>query len=104
LTSALDSFAFGQKLIPPAPISFPQFENLYYYYYYYYSNGRYIDYLSLTYATNKNKILKSHWLGRYARVVDHLAAKDVAQCAPLGGGYILYPIIIIIIIIIAVGI
>jgi hypothetical protein len=25
-------------------------------------------------------------LGRYARVVDHLAVRDVAQGAPLGGG------------------
>jgi len=27
----------------------------------YFPNGRYIDYLSLTYATNKNKILKLHY-------------------------------------------
>jgi len=26
--------------------------------YIFFSNGRYIDYLSLTYATNKNRILK----------------------------------------------
>jgi len=34
----------------------------YYVYIYllYFPNGRYIDYLSLTYATNKNKILKFH--------------------------------------------
>jgi len=25
-------------------------------------------------------------LGRYARIVDHLAVRDVAQGAPLGGG------------------
>jgi len=29
-----------------------------------------------------------HQLGRYARIVDHLAVKNVAQCAPLGGGSI----------------
>jgi len=27
-----------------------------------------------------------NWLGRYARVVDHLAVENVAQGAPLGGG------------------
>jgi hypothetical protein len=26
------------------------------------------------------------WLGRYAKIVDHLAVKNVAQGAPLGGG------------------
>jgi hypothetical protein len=31
------------------------------------------------------------WLGSYARVVDHLAIKNVAQGAPLGGGCTLYP-------------
>ena len=30
-------------------------------------------------------------LGRYARVVDHLAIRDVAQGAPLGGGSTLHP-------------
>ena len=30
-------------------------------------------------------------LGRYARVVDHLAVRDVAQGAPLGGGSTLDP-------------
>ena len=30
-------------------------------------------------------------LGRYARVVDHLAVRDVAQGAPLGGGSTLHP-------------
>jgi hypothetical protein len=29
-------------------------------------------------------------LGRYAGVVDHLAVRDVAQGAPLGGGSTLY--------------
>jgi hypothetical protein len=28
------------------------------YFIYYFTNGRYVDYLSLTYATNKNRILK----------------------------------------------
>jgi len=27
-----------------------------------------------------------NWLGHYARVVDHLVVKNVAQGAPLGGG------------------
>jgi len=27
-----------------------------------------------------------NWLGRHAGVVDHLAVKNVAQGAPLGGG------------------
>jgi hypothetical protein len=27
-------------------------------FYFYFTNGRYIDYLSLTYATNKNRIFK----------------------------------------------
>ena len=30
-------------------------------------------------------------LGRYARFVDHLAVRDVAQGAPLGGGSTLHP-------------
>ena len=30
-------------------------------------------------------------LGRYASVVDHLAVRDVAQGAPLGGGSTLHP-------------
>jgi len=32
-----------------------------------------------------------NWLGRCARVVDHLAIKNVAQGAPLGGGSTLQP-------------
>jgi hypothetical protein len=36
-------------------------------------------------------ILLINWLGRYARVVDHLAVKNVAQGAPLGGGSTLHP-------------
>ena len=32
-----------------------------------------------------------HWLGRYARFVDHLAVRDVAQGATLGGGSTLFP-------------
>jgi hypothetical protein len=35
-------------------------------------------------------ILLIDLLGRYARVVDHLAVKDVAQGAPLGGGSTLH--------------
>jgi hypothetical protein len=31
------------------------------------------------------------WLGRYARVIDHLAVKTVDQGAPLGGGSTLHP-------------
>ena len=31
-------------------------------------------------------ILLIKWLGRYVRVVDHLAVGNVAQGAPLGGG------------------
>jgi hypothetical protein len=31
-----------------------------------------------------------NWLGRYARVVDHLAVKNVAHDAPLGGGSTLH--------------
>jgi len=38
-------------------------------------------------------------LGRYARVVYHLAVRKVVQDAPLGGGSTLHPIIIRIIII-----
>jgi len=30
-------------------------------FYFYFPNGRYIDYLSLTQATNKTKILKVHY-------------------------------------------
>ena len=32
---------------------------------FYFPNGRYIDYLSLTYATDKNKILKLHYTRKY---------------------------------------
>jgi len=32
-------------------------------------------------------------LRRYARVVDHIAARDVAQGAPLEGGSTLHPIL-----------
>jgi hypothetical protein len=32
-----------------------------------------------------------NWLGRYARVVDHTAVKNVAQGVPLGGGSTLHP-------------
>jgi len=35
-----------------------------------------------------------NWLSRYARVVDHLAVKNVAWGAPLGGGYTLHPQIV----------
>ena len=28
-----------------------------------------------------------HWLGRYARVVDHVAIENIAHSASLGGGY-----------------
>jgi hypothetical protein len=31
-------------------------------------------------------LLGINWLGRYARVVDHLAVKNVAQGSPIGGG------------------
>jgi len=34
----------------------------------------------------RSVLLRINWLGRYARVVDHLALKNVAQGAPLGGG------------------
>ena len=37
--------------------------------------------------------LLTNLLGRYARVVDHLAIRDVAQGAPLGGGSTLHPIL-----------
>jgi hypothetical protein len=30
-------------------------------------------------------------LGRYSRVVDHIAVRDIAQGAPLGGGSTLHP-------------
>ena len=36
--------------------------------------------------------LLTNLLGRYARVVDHLAVRDVAQGAPLGGGSTLHPL------------
>ena len=35
--------------------------------------------------------LLNNLLGRYATVVDHLAVRDVAQGAPLGGGSTLHP-------------
>ena len=35
--------------------------------------------------------LLTNLLGRYARIVDHLAVRDVAQGAPLGGGSTLHP-------------
>jgi hypothetical protein len=50
------------------------------------------------YIINMNRVLKSKkttvltltsltdWLGRYARFVDHLAVRDAAEGAPLGGG------------------
>ena len=36
--------------------------------------------------------LLTNLLGRYARVVDHLAVRDVAQGAPLGSGSTLHPL------------
>ena len=42
---------------------------------------------------DKYEVLKllTKLLGRYARVVDHIAVRDVAQRAPLGGGSTLHP-------------
>jgi len=39
--------------------------------------------------TNLTSLL-INWLVRYARAVDHLAVKNVAQVAPLGGGSTLH--------------
>jgi hypothetical protein len=36
--------------------------------------------------TNFIFLLLTNWLGRHARVADHLAVKNAAQGAPLGGG------------------
>ena len=35
-------------------------------------------------------ILLINWLGRYARIIDHLAVKNVAQGAPVRGGSTLH--------------
>ena len=42
---------------------------------------------------DKYEVLKllTKLLGRYARVVDHIAVRDVAHGAPLGGGSTLHP-------------
>jgi hypothetical protein len=45
------------------------------------------------YIFNDLTIWLINWLGRYARVIDHLAVENVAQVAPLGGGSILHPIL-----------
>jgi hypothetical protein len=39
-------------------------------------------------------MLLVNWLGRYARVVDHLAVENIAQGVPLGGGSTLHPKVI----------
>jgi len=41
------------------------------------SNGRYIDYLSLTYATNEGKILKLHY--KYYRGADKSVARPTCR-------------------------
>jgi hypothetical protein len=52
------------------------------------ANGIFFHIFVMT-VSNLTSLL-TNWLGRHARVADHLAVKNVAQGAPLGGGSALH--------------